>query len=298
MASILFRAVLLALLVGVEGLGQHRRQQDKQLKVAADDVEEDIANQLVKEAEATVERESDTPKESNGTKVKVETKKDSKEVKAKATKTPKVTPPSNTTVEESDDAFEKEVWVDVSSMLAVIFFWRMTLTDSGHGQQLHQPDGQGGAIRLPSSCRITLYASLCAFVVGCAWVPSLGRRALLSGAVAPLVQPLLPLPAAAGDGKRRNLAAAEMAQIVREDLVQRQFLATADFTPDIYDESCTFTDEIDTYQKDKFIKGTKALFVASESQVELLGDVDVLENGKKLQFRFQETLAFEAQLVK
>ena len=41
-------------------------------------------------------------------------------------------------------------------------------------------------------------ASLCAFVVGCAWVPSLGCRALLSGAVAPLVQPLLPLPAAAG----------------------------------------------------------------------------------------------------
>jgi len=38
--------------------------------------------------------------ESNGTKVKVETKKDSKEVKAKATKTPKVTPASNTTVEE------------------------------------------------------------------------------------------------------------------------------------------------------------------------------------------------------
>ena len=144
---------------------------------------------------------------------------------------------------------------------------------------------------------ITLYASLCAFVVGCAWVPSLGRRALLSGAVAPLVQPLLPLPAAAGDGKRRNLAAAEMAQIVREDLVQRQFLATADFTPDIYDESCTFTDEIDTYQKDKFIKGTKALFVASESQVELLGDVDVLENGKKLQFRFQETLAFNFPVV-
>lgn len=31
--------------------------------------------------------------------------------------------------------------------------------------------------------------------------------------------------------------------------------------------------------------------------MELLGDVDVLENGKKLLFRFQETLAFEAQLV-
>lgn len=77
--------------------------------------------------------------------------------------------------------------------------------------------------------------------------------------------------------------------------VDPSFFCTS--SQDIYDESCTFTDEIDTYQKDKFIKGTKALFVASESQVELLGDVDVLENGKKLQFRFQETLAFEAQLV-
>ena len=37
--------------------------------------------------------------------------------------------------------------------------------------------------------------------------------------------------------------------------------------------------------------------MGSESQVELLGDVDVLENGKKLQFRFQETLAFQAQCI-
>ena len=62
---------------------------------------------------------------------------------------------------------------------------------------------------------------------------------------------------------------------------------------EIYDESCTFTDEIDTYQKDKFIKGTKALFVGSESNVQLVGDVDVLDGGKKIQFRFQETLAWE-----
>ena len=37
--------------------------------------------------------------------------------------------------------------------------------------------------------------------------------------------------------------------------------------------------------------------MGSESQVELLGEVDVLENGKKLQFRFQETLAFQAQCI-
>ena len=43
--------------------------------------------------------------------------------------------------QDSDDDFEKEVWVDVSSMSVI--FWHMTLTDSGHGKQLHQPDGQG-----------------------------------------------------------------------------------------------------------------------------------------------------------
>ena len=64
---------------------------------------------------------------------------------------------------------------------------------------------------------------------------------------------------------------------------------------EIYDEACTFTDEIDTYQKDKFIKGTKALFVASESNVQLVGDVDILEGGKMLQFRFQESLACRPQ---
>ena len=67
---------------------------------------------------------------------------------------------------------------------------------------------------------------------------------------------------------------------------------------EIYDEACTFTDEIDTYQKDKFIKGTKALFVASESNVQLVGDVDILEGGKKLQFRFQESLACRPQWCK
>lgn len=40
----------------------------------------------------------------------------------------------------------------------------------------------------------------------------------------------------------------------------------------------------------------EALFVGSESQVELVGDVEVLEEGKKLQFRFQETLAFRSSV--
>ncbi|CAE7486847.1 unnamed protein product [Symbiodinium pilosum] len=136
---------------------------------------------------------------------------------------------------------------------------------------------------------------------GAAWLPVAApaspaeRRAAGLIAVAGAILPGTAL--AEGDGKRRNLAAAEVAKTVRDDLVNRQFLATADFSPEIYDESCTFTDEIDTYQKDKFIKGTKALFVASESNVQLVGDVDVIDGGKKLQFRFQETLAFNFPIV-
>jgi len=101
----------------------------------------------------------------------------------------------------------------------------------------------------------------------------------------------------ASEAKRRNLPAEEMAAIVREDLEKRQFLATADFTPEIYDQSCTFTDEIDSYTYEKFVKGTKALFVGSESNVRLVGDVQVLDGGKRLQFRFDEILAFNFPII-
>ena len=41
--------------------------------------------------------------------------------------------------------------------------------------------------------------------------------------------------------KQRGLSAERMAEIVRADVIERQFLATADFTRAIYDESATFT---------------------------------------------------------
>jgi hypothetical protein len=62
---------------------------------------------------------------------------------------------------------------------------------------------------------------------------------------------------------------------VSADLVERQFLATADFTREIYDEGCLFQDEIDTYTLPKFIKGTSALFVKEKSAVRLVGAVTV-----------------------
>ena len=81
-----------------------------------------------------------------------------------------------------------------------------------------------------------------------------------------------------------------MAKIVGEDITLRQALVTADFTRSIYSEDCRFQDEIDTYPIDKYIQGTKALFNADKSHVELGGPVLVL--GSTVTFPFQETLTF------
>jgi len=75
--------------------------------------------------------------------------------------------------------------------------------------------------------------------------------------------------------KQRNLSAEQIRGIVEQDLLQRQFLATADFTRSIYDESCIFTDEIDSYSLPKFVAGTKKLFVADKSHVDLVGEVTI-----------------------
>uniref|UniRef100_A0A7S3LYQ8 Uncharacterized protein n=1 Tax=Spumella elongata TaxID=89044 RepID=A0A7S3LYQ8_9STRA len=128
------------------------------------------------------------------------------------------------------------------------------------------------------------------------------RRSWLGAGVLAAVSAALGASAAAGAAapdlpKRRNLPVSEVAKIVREDVVQRQFLATADFSPEIYDDNCIFTDEIDSYTYEKFVKGTKGLFVASESNVKLVGDVEVLEGGSKLQFRFDEVLAVNLPIV-
>ena len=83
---------------------------------------------------------------------------------------------------------------------------------------------------------------------------------------------------------------------MKADIETNQFLVTGRLTRDIYDESATFTDEIDTYTLDKWIKGTGALFVGDKSHVDLVGDVEASE--KEVRFKFSETLAFNLPLVK
>ena len=65
---------------------------------------------------------------------------------------------------------------------------------------------------------------------------------------------------------------------------------TADFTRSIYSEQATFTDEIDTYEIDKYVAGTKALFDAKLSNVAVDGTVQA--DPDLVSFRFKEKLTF------
>lgn len=118
------------------------------------------------------------------------------------------------------------------------------------------------------------------------------RRSFLSATAA---SSLLPLRSTADTSsvqtdKQLNLSDEELKKIVLSDIVDKSFLVSADITRSIYDESATFTDEIDVYTMDKWVKGTKALFIASGSRVSLVGDVDV--SASEVAFRFDEDLMF------
>lgn len=116
------------------------------------------------------------------------------------------------------------------------------------------------------------------------------RRSFLS--VTAASASLLPIPRRtnAAPDKLTNLSDNELKQIILSDIVDKSFLVTADITRSVYDESATFTDEIDEYTMDKWIKGTKSLFIPSGSRVSLVGDVDVSQ--AEVSFRFDEDLMF------
>mmetsp|Transcript_344 Transcript_344/g.640 ORF Transcript_344/g.640 Transcript_344/m.640 type:complete len:230 (+) Transcript_344:185-874(+) len=116
------------------------------------------------------------------------------------------------------------------------------------------------------------------------------RRSFLS--VTATAASLFPLRASASatSSKKLNLSSEDLKEIILSDIVDKSFLVTADITRDVYDESATFTDEIDVYTMDKWIKGTKSLFIPSGSRVSLVGDVNV--SPSEVSFRFDEDLMF------
>lgn len=101
----------------------------------------------------------------------------------------------------------------------------------------------------------------------------------------------LPTSAIAVEPKLYHLPPAEIASIVQKDLEENAFLTNGRLTRSIYDESATFTDEIDTYKLDQWIKGTQKLFVGPPgSRVALAGPVEASD--KEISFRFEEDLMF------
>jgi hypothetical protein len=82
----------------------------------------------------------------------------------------------------------------------------------------------------------------------------------------------------------------ELGEIIKQDVLQRQFLVTGDLTKSIYDPRAKFTDEIDTYDMEQWMKGTQQLFVGPKSQVRLIGNVSV--TSRSVEFRFDEDLVF------
>lgn len=117
------------------------------------------------------------------------------------------------------------------------------------------------------------------------------RRSFLSAtAVTAASASILPLRTYALPDKQTNLSNDDLKQIILSDLVDKSFLVSADITRSVYDESASFTDEIDVYTMDKWIKGTKALFIPSGSRVTLVGDVNVSKS--EASFLFDEDLMF------
>lgn len=123
----------------------------------------------------------------------------------------------------------------------------------------------------------------------------LGRSQFLQSAVASVLTVTAsvtsPTSAIAVEPKLYHLPPAEIASIVQKDLEENAFLTNGKLTRSIYDESATFTDEIDTYKLDQWIKGTQKLFVGPPgSRVALAGPVEASD--KEISFRFEEDLMF------
>lgn len=84
----------------------------------------------------------------------------------------------------------------------------------------------------------------------------------------------------------------DVCKVISDDIVKRQALVTADFTRPLYSESCKFRDEIGEYEIDQYISGTKKLFDAKTSHVDLISSVEYAPETQKFSFQFSEKLVF------
>ena len=112
--------------------------------------------------------------------------------------------------------------------------------------------------------------------------PFVSRKTFFNSIAASVVSASLVAPANA-EGSA-TISDEQLKEVVKSDIMDRQFLVTGQLTRSVYDPSATFTDEIDTQK----------LFVGEKSQVRLVGDVQVSK--EKVEFRFDEDLMFRIPL--
>lgn len=130
----------------------------------------------------------------------------------------------------------------------------------------------------------------CSFALSATNKPAVSRKAFVKAAAFALVAPVLAQVQPASALDKLNLSDAQLKDIIKSDILDKQFLVTGDLTSSVYRDTATFTDEIDTYTKEKWTKGTQKLFVSEKSDVRLVGDVEV--SPEKVEFRFDEDLMF------
>jgi hypothetical protein len=93
-----------------------------------------------------------------------------------------------------------------------------------------------------------------------------------------------------------NLSNDDLATRIASDVQEKQFLVTGNLSRELYDESATFTDEIDTYTLTEWTKGTAKLFVGNKSHVDL--EPNTLQvSSNQVTFRFSETLCFNIPVL-
>jgi len=99
--------------------------------------------------------------------------------------------------------------------------------------------------------------------------------------------------------KQYNLSDEEIMKIISNDIIENQFLVNGQLTRNIYDEKCTFQDEIDTYELNKWISGTSKLFDSTRSKVLMVNNsLKPMSNNEGIEFRFVEYLCFNIPFVK
>lgn len=101
-------------------------------------------------------------------------------------------------------------------------------------------------------------------MIAAAHIPSLlrgnsNRRSFISVNGAAAVSLLYAPLASLAEDKLERLSNDKIADIVKRDIIQNQFLTNGRLTRSIYDERATFTDEIDTYTLDKVLQTCKYL---------------------------------------